>query len=73
MTCTLGACTGEGGRLGVGLLTTFISGFGFSFPGGLLGGALGALFCRGYLRTFLVHCPKNLWRLWIAKSCSSHI
>ena len=44
MTCTLGAFTGEGGILSMGLLPTCIFGFVFSFPGGLLSGTLGDFF-----------------------------
>ena len=73
MTCTLGACVREGYRCGVGIMTTCIFGFGFSFPGGLLGGTLGALFSRGYVGTFLVHFPKILWRVRIARSFLPHI
>ena len=73
MTCTLGACAGEGVRGVVGLLTTCIVGFGFSFQSGLLGGTLEALFFWGYVGTFLVHCPKTLLRAPIARSCLSHI
>ena len=54
-------------------MTTCIVGFGISFPGGLLGGTLGDLFCLGYVGTFLVYCPKILWRVHIARSYLSHI
>ena len=73
MTCTLGDGTGEGGRGVVGLLTTCIVGFVCAFPVGLLGGSMGDLFCRGYVGTFLVQCPKILWRALIERSCLSHI
>ena len=73
MNCTLGACMREDVRLVVGLLTTCIVGFVCSFLVGSLGGSMGALFCRGYLGTFLVQCPKILWRAIISRSCSSHI
>ena len=73
MTCTLGACAEEGVRGVVGLLTTCIVGFVFSFPVGSLGGLMGALFRRGYVGKKLVYCLKSLWRSLIARSCSSHI
>ena len=72
MTCILGDCMGEGGRGVVDLLTNCIVDF-FSFPVGSLGGLMGALFCWGYVGTFLVHFPKSLWRALIAQSFLSHI
>ena len=47
--------------------------FSFSFLGGLLGSTLGALFCRGYVGIFLIHCPNSSWRVLIARIYSSHI
>ena len=57
----------------MGLIPTCIFGFGFYFPGGSLGGTLGDFFCRGYVGTFSVHCPKRSLRVLIARSCSSQI
>ena len=37
----------------MGLLPICIFGFGFYFPGGLLGGTLEPLFCWGYVGIFL--------------------
>ena len=54
MTCTLGACAGEGGSLVGGIFPICIVCF-FSFLGGFFGGALGDLFCLGYMGIFLVH------------------
>ena len=47
--------------------------FCFYFSVGFLGGALGALFCRGCMGTFLVHCQNSSWRVLIERSCSLHI
>ena len=73
MNCTLGACTGEDGRGVVGLMTTCIVRFVCAFPVGSLGVSMGALFRRGYVGTFLVKCPKILWRALIARSFLSYI
>ena len=66
MTCNLGACAGGCGRGFVGILTTCIFGFGFSFPVGSLGGSMGDFFVGGMWAHFLVQCPKILWRALIA-------
>ena len=60
MTCNLGACAGGCGRGFVGILTTCIFGFGFSFPVGSLGGSMGDFFCWGYVGTFFGPMSKNL-------------
>ena len=72
MTFTLGACAREGGRGVVGILNACIVDF-FAFLVGSLGGSMGALFHLGYVETFLVQCPKILWRALMARSCLSHI
>ena len=73
MNCTLVYCRVEEGRGVVCLMTTCIIGFVCAFPVGSLVGSMGALFSWGYVGTFLVQCPKILWRALIARSCSSHI
>ena len=77
MNCTLGDCAGEDciGIVGfvIVLLTNFILGFVCDFPVSSLGSSMEALLCRGYVRTFLVQCPKILWKALIAKSFLSHI
>ena len=74
MNCTLGACAGEDciGIFGfvIVLLTNCILGFVCDFLVSSMGNSMEALLCRGYVRTFLVQCPKILWRALIAQSCS---
>ena len=77
MNCTLGACAGEDSRgvvgFVIGILTNYSSGFVCSVPVSSLGSLMGALLHWGYVGTFLVQCPKILWRALIARSCLSHI
>ena len=58
MTCTLGACAGEGSNVVVGVLTACI--VFFAFLVGSLGGLMGALFCQGVCGNIFGPVPKNI-------------